>query len=211
MLRMARILAGILEGRFMRIKWIALLAVLSLLVVACGDDDTTPTTAGDSAGSATTAGSQLIDSDSVLVQGAVDEMVTAGIERDAAECYVTRMLAEFGVEEVLNADPSPETEARMLELIEVCGIDLEGVTGIDPTVVPDDFREIAQPRDQVDGPYTYGDDATLDGFWDACEAGSGDACDELYFGSPFGSEYEAYGYTCGNRPEVALDCTLLGG
>ncbi len=44
---------------------------------------------------------------------------------------------------------------------------------------------------------TYGDDADLDALWDACAVGVLEACDELYITSPFGSEYEAYGSTCG--------------
>jgi hypothetical protein len=46
-------------------------------------------------------------------------------------------------------------------------------------------------------PYTYGDDAYLDGLWDDCTAGDWDACDLLYSDSPVGSEYETYGETCG--------------
>lgn len=54
--------------------------------------------------------------------------------------------------------------------------------------------------DESDGEgSSYGDDATLDALWDACEAGDGEACDDLYWGSPIGSEYEAFGNTCGER------------
>jgi hypothetical protein len=52
-----------------------------------------------------------------------------------------------------------------------------------------------------DEPFTYGDDAALDELWDACEAGDGQACDDLYFDSPLGSEYEEFGMTCGGRLE----------
>jgi hypothetical protein len=48
---------------------------------------------------------------------------------------------------------------------------------------------------------TYGDDAALDELWDACEAGDGQACDDLYVQAPSGSEYERFGDTCGNRFE----------
>lgn len=47
-------------------------------------------------------------------------------------------------------------------------------------------------------PNTYGDDADFDADWDACAAGDMAACDSLYLWSPFGSEYEAFGSTCGN-------------
>ncbi len=49
---------------------------------------------------------------------------------------------------------------------------------------------------------TYGDDPTLDGLWDSCEAGDGQACDDLFLQSPSGSEYEDFGDTCGNRYEA---------
>jgi hypothetical protein len=46
---------------------------------------------------------------------------------------------------------------------------------------------------------SYGDDAALDQLWDQCEAGDMLACDDLYRGSIFGSEYEEFGKTCGFR------------
>lgn len=48
-------------------------------------------------------------------------------------------------------------------------------------------------------PFTFGDDATLDALWTACEGGDMQSCDDLYMQSPFGSDYEAFGDTCGNR------------
>lgn len=47
----------------------------------------------------------------------------------------------------------------------------------------------------------YGDDAYLDALWDACANGDADACDRLYFESPFDSQYEVFGDTCGLRFE----------
>jgi S1-C subfamily serine protease len=49
------------------------------------------------------------------------------------------------------------------------------------------------------GAYTYGDDAYLDELWDACAAGDMAACDELYWITPVGSAYEAFGSTCGEQ------------
>jgi hypothetical protein len=51
-----------------------------------------------------------------------------------------------------------------------------------------------------------GDDPALDTLWDACEAGDGAACYELYLESPAGSEYEEFGETCGNRMDAGVDC-----
>jgi hypothetical protein len=55
-------------------------------------------------------------------------------------------------------------------------------------------------------PFAYGDDAALDALWDACESGDMQACDDLYFDSPFGSEYEDFGDTCGNRQAPGQYC-----
>jgi S1-C subfamily serine protease len=67
------------------------------------------------------------------------------------------------------------------------------------------------------GAWAYGDDRALDGLWDACQAGDWAACDELFYVSPFGSEYEAFGASCGDREwwwgtcEYFMDTTGGGG
>ncbi|WP_061960742.1 DUF4190 domain-containing protein [Demequina flava] len=45
----------------------------------------------------------------------------------------------------------------------------------------------------------YGDDPELDVLYDQCGAGDGQACDDLYWASAIGSEYEEYAETCGGR------------
>jgi len=58
----------------------------------------------------------------------------------------------------------------------------------------------------------YGTDATLDVLWGWCEADAMWACDQLYWASLAGSDYEAFGATCGDRVETDQLCTvLLGG
>ncbi|HWS58275.1 MAG TPA: hypothetical protein VN257_07025, partial [Actinotalea sp.] len=49
----------------------------------------------------------------------------------------------------------------------------------------------------------YGDDPELDALWDACAAEDWTACDDLYYQAAIGSEYEAFGATCGERTEDA--------
>jgi hypothetical protein len=44
----------------------------------------------------------------------------------------------------------------------------------------------------------YGDDPYFDQLWASCDAGDMGACDELFWGSPPGSEYEAFASYCGN-------------
>jgi hypothetical protein len=56
--------------------------------------------------------------------------------------------------------------------------------------------------------FRYGDDSALDALWDACAAGSGKACDDLYFAAPIDSEYEQFGYTCGDRTNEII-CTEI--
>lgn len=57
----------------------------------------------------------------------------------------------------------------------------------------------------------YGSDATLDELWDACEVGSLEACDELYLSAAAGTEYEAFGGSCGDRGDGFGSCAILGG
>ena len=58
----------------------------------------------------------------------------------------------------------------------------------------------------------FGDDPTLDALYTACTAEDWQACDDLYMQSGVGTEYEAYGDTCGNRTDGTADCVVaLGG
>ncbi|MEL6984719.1 MAG: hypothetical protein AAFO29_19990 [Actinomycetota bacterium] len=57
-------------------------------------------------------------------------------------------------------------------------------------------------------PVGLGDDPALDRLWLACEEGSGEACDQLFDEAPVNTAYEAFGLTCGDRPDV-LDCAEL--
>ncbi|PFG40072.1 hypothetical protein ATJ97_2592 [Georgenia soli] len=63
---------------------------------------------------------------------------------------------------------------------------------------------------ETSGPDGYGEDAALDALWDKCEAGNAQACDDLFLESPFGSEYEEFGGSCGGRfPGTDQYCTDL--
>lgn len=53
----------------------------------------------------------------------------------------------------------------------------------------------------------YGDDPRMDAFHDACAAGDMQSCDDLYMESPWGSEYEDFGNTCGGRTAGLRYCT----
>ena len=54
--------------------------------------------------------------------------------------------------------------------------------------------------------FTYGDNAELDELWDACNGENFAACNALYDQSPFDSEYEQFGGTCGYRTEFLAGC-----
>ncbi|MEZ5409116.1 MAG: hypothetical protein R2761_13885 [Acidimicrobiales bacterium] len=64
----------------------------------------------------------------------------------------------------------------------------------------------AAPSSSAPQPRTLGDDPVLDDLWHRCEQGSGAACDQLFQQAPLNSDYESFGLSCGNRPDV-LRCT----
>ena len=55
----------------------------------------------------------------------------------------------------------------------------------------------------------YGSDSYLDSLWLSCSNGDFTACDDLYMESPFDSEYEEFGQTCGYRNDPAGYCVDL--
>lgn len=65
----------------------------------------------------------------------------------------------------------------------------------------------------VDGPAPGspppGTDAALDALWIACDGGSANACDELFWTSPGDSEYEDFGLSCGGRSLSELCSAIL--
>lgn len=64
----------------------------------------------------------------------------------------------------------------------------------------------AAPSSSAPQPKSLGDDPVLDDLWHRCEQGSGAACDQLFEQAPLNSDYESFGLSCGNRPDV-LRCT----
>ena len=55
----------------------------------------------------------------------------------------------------------------------------------------------------------YGSDSYLDSLWDSCSNADFYACDELFLESPYDSEYEDFGDTCGYRNEPSGYCVDL--
>lgn len=58
-------------------------------------------------------------------------------------------------------------------------------------------------------PTPPGTDKRLDALWVSCAGGDGVACEELYQASEVGSDYEAFGLSCGGRGET--NCTSIDG
>lgn len=54
---------------------------------------------------------------------------------------------------------------------------------------------------------SYGDNPALDALWDACDGGDMEACDDLFFQSDFGTEYEEFADTCGGRTSGGTYCS----
>ena len=118
------------------------------------------------------------------------QLVDQGMSTDEANCIIEG-LTEAGIElddmtDQALGDDDPPPEAIDISVACLLG----GMS--------DDDANLDTIMSDADN---YGDDPTLDAMWDACEAGDGAACDDLYFSSPFGSAYESFGDTCGNRFE----------
>ena len=123
-------------------------------------------------------------------------MSTGDLTEEQARCVGEEFLSIEGLDlNEIADDPNamfadPEMMSRLLTIFSDCGIDPTQLGGGGGT-----------PSGLLEGD-TYGDNPTLDALWDACEAGDGAACDELYFSSGVGTEYEEFGDTCGGRREA---------
>lgn len=119
------------------------------------------------------------------------ELVDEGLSEDQANCIIDG-LSDAGIpladitDDALGDDDPP---AEVMDITMDCVF-----AGMDSDSGGDTLMSDAN---------AYGDDPALDALWDQCDAGDGAACDELYFSSPFGSEYEDFGDRCGGRFEEA--------
>lgn len=148
-------------------------------------------------------------------------LVEDGLTSSQADCVIAD-LAEIGLspgditDEALGDDEVPEAAvdvlfdcimgrdaSSLLDGVDVpdTEIDLGEIGGdVDLAQVQSDFARFAD--DTTSG--AYGDDASLDALWDECEAGDARSCDQLFWSSPIGSTYEAFGMTCGGRFEGSM-------
>jgi hypothetical protein len=127
------------------------------------------------------------------IQQVVDEGGGA-VSLEQATCYVDRVRDELGTASLRSgASSTPEQTARLTTI----RVDCIGAS----TLGDEEIATVTTSRSTggLAGPKRRGDDADLDALWDQCAAGYGQACDDLFDQSQLGSDYEAFGVTCGFR------------
>ena len=137
---------------------------------------------------------QLADYQQASTEFLTASMVAGvGLSEDDARCLAQATVDELG--------------AEAMSLIAGAALAGEDATKLDDTMMAA-ADECGVSQDAFDDPsgsdaFGYGDDPELDAMYDACEAGDGKACDDLYVNSAPGSDYEQFGGTCGNRFEFS--------
>jgi hypothetical protein len=130
-------------------------------------------------------------------EAAIQQVVDEGggaVGPDQATCYVDRVRDELGTAPLRSdASATPEQTARLTAI----RVDCIGAAALGD----EEVAAVTTWRSGggLAGPKHRGDDADLDALWDQCAAGYGQACDDLFDQSQLGSDYEAFGVTCGYR------------
>lgn len=138
-------------------------------------------------------GLDAVEADFVALLAASIQL-ESGLSDDESQCVGEAIVADDVARSAFPALVVGDESLDALEgavavgkAFESCGVDIDEFVGSDPA-----------------GGLVYGDDPDLDALYDACDAGDGAACDELYWSSAAGSEYETFGGTCGGRfPSLA--------
>lgn len=137
-------------------------------------------------------------------------------DQDHAAATAAQLLADDIAPEVVDCvlrvgrtelQRSMLSDAAIDELLTNCRA-AHAVLGRDKAPKDAKTDQVAVELAMTSAVWSYGDSPLLDQLWDACDSGTGSACDELFATSPVGSEYEEFGVTCGGRDDV-LDCEEL--
>lgn len=123
----------------------------------------------------------------------------SGIPEDEAQCLAEELdgvFSEDRIRELEDADAAftAEESQAMFEAGSECG----SFGAVDPGDVGSSSGD------------AYGDNPELDALWDSCEGGDETACDDLYWESGVGTEYEEFGRTCGGRRDEGIGGSCAG-
>ena len=153
---------------------VALVALVGVASVACSGDD--------------------FDRDAAIA--GVQQRWEGRLDDTEAACYVDRVREEVGSDALTDESAlSPQQVGRLTDIrIDCIGIENLAVVGSSTTLALDPEDTWLRTL-----PSAYGDDPQLDLLYDACESGSGSACDQLFDLSAPGSEYEEFALSCGGR------------
>jgi len=136
-----------------------------------------------------------LDELSAIERILADEMMGDGVSEDGALCMINAIQNEdIDIGELLEAGDDAEEMMgpAMMMILFSCMEELFDSESFSF----DDLSDDENPDTD-----TYGDDPELDDLWDYCAEGDLETCDELYLISPFGSEYEDFGSSCGSTRE----------
>ena len=163
-------------------KIIAISVVWLLCLTGCGGD-----------------GSESKSSDDPAIEVVIDSIVNDPEfpgDREQAACFVNYILdnTSLTIEDFDNDEVVSQDMEKASEILEAyvtgsiaCGLEI------------DLFSEDDSSEDVLSSGGNYGDDPYLDSLYDQCADGDNQACDDLFWQSPGGSEYEAFGNDCGGR------------
>ena len=131
----------------------------------------------------------------VVILAAALALVLGGCGIKSEEELAQAVLDDFEVEETVppSSSSSTTTAGDTGSTTSTTGGATSSTTDDDDD---DDDDEDIPPGQE---PGDLGDDDALDALTDECFEGEMESCDDLYFDSPLGSDYERYGSTCGGR------------
>lgn len=180
---------------------LSLLAVAAVLIASCGGAD-----------------DGITDEESAAIAGYVESELSIGEQ----ECILEGLrVLEIGPDRLLSGDLTAEEDGGLLAVVSECLDDPASVDAVvdafiagaaqeGTTLTRDEARcairalEQADDQDAIlaclsDDTLDSIEDTTIELLEDQCRRGNNQACDELFFTAPEGSDASVYGQTCGNR------------